>query len=175
MWHPITLLPSVLFWFFLAATLIVMVAFQILDRPLRTSAAPNGIVSFELAGSVEKARAMIESWDEQARLYTAVGLGLDYLFMLLYATTIAIACSWSAEVYATAGWPLASWGGLLAWGVWLAAVLDGVENYSLWRLLKGPVVNPWPGIARWCACIKFALIAIGILYGLVGGIVYLLA
>ena len=175
MWHPVILLPFPLFWPLLLATFIVMVAFQFLDRPLRTSAAPNGIVSFELAGSVEKARAMLESWDERARLYTALGLGLDYLFMLLYATTIALACLWSADVYATAGWFLAGWGGLMAWGVWLAAVLDGIENYSLWRLLKGPVVKPWPGIAHWCASIKFALIAISILYAVIGGIVYVLA
>jgi len=174
MWHPVDLLPFTLFWPFLIATLSVMAVFQILDRPLRTPAAPNGIVSFELAGNVDAARAMIESWDERARLYTAFGLGFDYLFMLLYATTIAIACLWSADVYALAGWSLAGWGGLLAWGVWIAAVLDGIENYSLWQLLKGPVTNPWPGVARWCASIKFALIAIGILYGVAGGVVHLL-
>ena len=174
MWHPVDLLPFTLFWPLLIATLIVMAVFQLLDRPLRTSAAPNGIVSFELAGSVENARAMIDSWDDRTRLYTALGLGLDYLFMLLYATTIAIACLWSAGVYAMSGWPIAGWGGLVAWGVWLAAALDGVENYSLWQLLKGPVVNPWPGIARWCASIKFALITIAMLYGITGGIVHLL-
>ncbi len=172
MWHPVTLIPFTMFWPLLIATLIVMAAFQILDRPLRTPAAPYGIVSFELAGNTDAARAMIDSWDDRARLYAAFGLGLDYLFMLLYATTIAIACLWIADIYALAGWPLAGWGVLVAWGVWLAAVLDGIENYALWRLLTGPVVNPWPGIARWCASFKFVLIAIGILYGIAGGIIY---
>jgi len=173
MWHPVVLFPFSLFWPFLVATLLVMVIFQYLDRPLRTSAAPWGVVSFELAGSVERARDMIDSWDDHARLSVAFGLGFDYLFMLLYATTIAIACVWSAEVYGALDWWLAGLGGLMAWGVWLAAVLDGIENYSLWRLLSGLVSDPWPGIARWCASIKFILIAVSMIYGIAGGIVYL--
>lgn len=174
MWHPVVLFSFSLFWPLLAATLLVLVIFQFLDRPLRTSAAPWGVVSFELAGRAEKARAIIDSWDDHARLSAALGLGLDYLFMLLYATTIAIACLWSAEVYKELGWWMADLGGLMAWGVWLAAVLDGVENYSLWRLLSGPVSNPWPRIAWWCASIKFVLIAISMIYGIAGGAVYLL-
>ncbi len=169
-----TVLPFSLFWPLLAATLVVMALFQILDRPLRTPAAPWGIVSFELAGSMDKAQAMIDSWDEHARLSAAFGLGLDYLFMVLYATTIALACLWSAQVYGELGWWLVDLGGLLAWGVWLAALLDGIENISLWQLLKGPVSDPWPSIARWCASIKFVLIAFSMIYGIAGGIVYLL-
>ena len=174
MWHPVALLDNTLFWPLLATTLFVMVLFQFLDRPLRTPAAPWGVVSFELAGSVEKAGSMIDSWDDRARLSAALGLGLDYLFMLLYATTIAIACLWSAGVYDSLGWGLAGLGGLMAWGVWLAALLDGIENYSLWQLLKGPVSDPWPGVARWCASIKFTLIAISMVYGIAGGVIHLL-
>ncbi len=173
MWHPVVSLSFSLFWPLLVATLLVMALFQFLDRPLRTPAAPWGVVSFELAGSVDKARSIIDSWDDQARLSAAFGLGLDYLFMVLYATTIAIACLWSADIYGSLGWWLAGLGGLMAWGVWLAALLDGIENYSLWRLLSGPVSDPWPKIARWCATIKFILITIAMIYGIAGGIVYL--
>jgi hypothetical protein len=174
MWHPVVLLPFSIFWPFLVVTLLVMALFQFLDRPLRTPASPWGVVSFELAGSVDKARSIINSWDDHARLSAAFGLGLDYLFMVLYATTIAIACLWSGNVYGSLGWPLANLGDLIAWGVWFAALLDGIENYSLWRLLSGPISDPWPKIAWWCASIKFILITIGMIYGIAGGIVYLL-
>ena len=37
-----------------------MVAMWLLDQPLRTAAAPHGIVSFELAGDVPTAQAILD-------------------------------------------------------------------------------------------------------------------
>jgi len=65
-------------------------------------------------------------------------------------------------------WPLASLGVVLAWGQWLAAILDAVENLGLTLILFASVVSPWPEIARWCATLKFALILLGLVYALYG-------
>jgi hypothetical protein len=125
--HPLAAVPTHkrgrLFWLFFGLTLIVMVALTILGAPLQTAAAPTGIVSYELAGDAPTAQAMLDSWDEVAKIYAGFNLGLDYLFLLLYSTTIAMAILWLADSLKLQGWALslAVW---LAWGQWLAAAME---------------------------------------------------
>ena len=110
--HPLECISSAarkpLFFAFLAGTLVLFAVFQLLDAPLRTSAAPNGIVSFELAGTPFQSQAIIDSWHEMAYLVSSVegepvpgfinhaysfavfGLGIDYLFMPIYSTALAL-------------------------------------------------------------------------------------
>lgn len=47
-------------------TLLLMVVMNVIGAPLITAAAPAGIVSYELAGSVEKTIDIINSWDQNA-------------------------------------------------------------------------------------------------------------
>jgi hypothetical protein len=156
-----------LFVALLVLTLGVAGALRSLDDALRTADAPNGIVSFELAGSAERAGRILASWNEDARVRAAFGLGLDFLFLVLYSTTIAWACLWAAKQLRGAG-PLAALGVPLAWGQWCAALLDAVENVALWALLVGPVTAPWPRLAQVCAIPKFALVFAGLLYAAIG-------
>lgn len=149
----------------LVCTLFLMVVSQIINTPLRTSAAPASIVSFELARTPVNAQAMITSWDTRTQLFAAFGLGFDYLFMPFYAFTIALACLLASGRHKN--W-FASIGIWLGWGAFLAAFLDAIENIGLWNSLLGQVSNPWPAISFWCAIIKFTLILLGIFYGLVG-------
>lgn len=152
-----------LFWLCLALTLAAMAVLQQVDAPLQTAAAPQGIVSFELAGDLAGAQAILASWDARARIFAGFSLGFDYLFMPLYAASIALALVWAAGQWG-AGW--ASRLGLgLAWGQGLAALCDAVENLALWRLLTGEG-DPWPALAQSMALIKFGLIGLGILYAL---------
>jgi hypothetical protein len=82
--HPLDFLPlnarKPLFFLFLGLTAAFFAVFQVLDQPMRTPAAPAGIVSFELAGNTDKAGAMLASWNAGARLNAAFGLGFDFLF-----------------------------------------------------------------------------------------------
>lgn len=158
---------TAVFWLLAALTLVVLVVLQVVGRPLQTAAAPQGIVSYELAGDAASTQAILDSWDLNARVHAGFSLGLDYLFMPLYATTIALGCLWGANTLLRRGWPLVALGELLAWGVWLAALCDVVENITLWRLLVGPVAVPWPELARWCALIKFSLVGLGLVYVMV--------
>ena len=66
-----------------AVTLALVAAMNSVGRPLIDELAPFGIVSFEFAGDLEAARAMLASWGERGRLYAALGLGLDYLFLII--------------------------------------------------------------------------------------------
>jgi hypothetical protein len=175
--HPFDFIPPGwwprFFWPLLGLTIVLMAVFLITGAPLTTEAAPYGVVSFEVAGSVENAQKIIASWDANAQLRASFGLGLDYLFMVVYASTIAFGCGISANSLRKQGWPLAEWGHLLAWGGILAALLDAVENIALTILLWGTLANPWPAMARWCAIFKFFLIFIGIVYVIYGGVVAL--
>jgi hypothetical protein len=149
----------------LAWTILLMVISQVINAPLRTSSAPVSIVSFELAFTKTNAQAMVSSWDTRSKLYAAFGLGFDYLFMPSYAFTIALACLLVAS--RLPGWS-AALGAWMAWGVFLAAFLDAVENVGLWQTLLGPIGSTWPAISFWCAIFKFTLILLGIAYGLIG-------
>jgi hypothetical protein len=186
--HPLESIPSTsrkpLFFAFLAGTLILFAVFRVLDAPLRTSAAPNGIVSFELAGTPFQAQAIIDSWHEMAYLvssvegepvpgfvsrayaFAAFGLGIDYLFMPMYATALALGILLAAGRHG--GW-FATFGAWLGWGAYAAAIFDAVENYALARmLLMNQVWSPYPEVAAVSAALKFGLLALGLVFALVG-------
>ena len=145
----------------LLATAIVFVGMNTVNAPLKTSAAPAGVVSWELARTLERSLEMLASWDETARLHAALGLGLDYLFMVAYGLALALGCSLVARGQHGR---LRQLGVLLAWGALLAALLDAVENYALARLLFGSERAQWASLAFWCAAPKFALVAAGLVY-----------
>jgi hypothetical protein len=186
--HPLESIPSTsrkpLFFAFLAGTLILFAVFRVLDTPMRTSAAPSGIVSFELAGTPFQAQAIIDSWHEMAYLvssvegepvpgfvsrayaFAAFGLGIDYLFMPVYATALALGILLAAGRHK--GW-FAAFGVWLGWGAYTAALFDAVENYALARmLLMNQVWSPYPEVAAFSATVKFVLLLLGLFYALVG-------
>jgi hypothetical protein len=175
--HPLENISSTarkpLFWTFLIGTLILFAVFRALDAPLRTSAAPNGIVSFELAGTPFQAQNIIDSWHEtvpnmvsHAYSFAAFGLGLDYLFMPLYATALALGILLVAGRHRGRFSGLGIW---LGWGAYAAALFDAVENYALARmLLMNQVWSPYPEIAAFSATVKFGLLLLGLFYVLVG-------
>ena len=177
--NPFEFIPSGwwprFFWTLLVLTIMLMVVFTITGAPLTTEAAPYGVVSFELAGTIEKTEKIIMSWEADARERAAFGLGLDYLFMVVYASTIAFGCGMASNVLRREKWPLVSLGAWLGWGVILAAVLDAFENIALTTIIFSGVSSPWPEIARWCAYLKFALIFVGIAYAFYGGAVALVS
>ncbi len=171
MQKPTTYQP--LFWPALIIALAVFAVFRVINAPLQNAAAPNGIVSFELAGSVPRAQAIMDAWDARARLYAAFGLGLDYLFMVGYALAIGLGCLRAAGILGRRRPELAGLGSVLAWGMAAAALLDATENLALARMLfAGSASAPWPALAAACAAIKFALVALGLLYALAGAVVW---
>ena len=170
--HPLGFIPDgkrkAVFYVALAATLIVMVIFRfVLDPPLQTEAAPQGIVSFELAGSQLKAEEIIASWDATAQLYAAFGLGFDFLFMPIYAAAIALGVLLAAGRHPGR---FASVGAWIGWGAFVAALFDSAENICLFNLLLGNSGANYAGMAAFYASVKFGLILLGIGYALIGWI-----
>jgi hypothetical protein len=154
----------------LAVTLVVMISLQVLGAPLQTDAAPLGIVSFELAGNLPVAQSMLESWGPIGRVYAGVNLGLDYLFLFAYAGSIGLGCALLAQSLSRRIRSLSRAGVILAWGLIAAGLLDAVENYALIHVLLGSQRELWPVVARWCAIPKFLIVAVGLLFLILGSI-----
>ncbi len=152
-----------------ALTLVLVAVMAALDAPLKTDEAPLGIVSFELAGTLPKARAILASWEGRAETYAALSLGLDYLFLLTYSFSIALGCTLLAGREEDRSPALARVGFILAWAQLGAAALDAVENYALIRLLLGSAEGGWAALAWGCAVPKFGAVLLGLLYLIVAG------
>ena len=152
-------------------TLGVMVSLQVLGAPLRTEAAPGGIISFEFGGDLETSQAILDSWGQEGKIYAGLQLGLDYLFMPAYALAIGLGCVLVSSSFQRASAALTHLARWLVWGQFLAAGLDALENYALIRLLLGSVNSLWPSTAYWSATVKFGLVGVGLLYVLVGTVV----
>ena len=185
--HPLESIPDHyrkrMFLAFLFPTLLLFAVFRVLDQPLQTDAAPKGIVSFELAGDPAMARAVLDSWKQFSLLlssvagrpnsdivnvpyvFAAFGLGIDYLFMPLYAFALSFGTLLATQKHSGV---IKSFGALAGYGAFAAALFDAVENYSLFQTLLGVSQSGYPAIAAFCASIKFGLLILGLLVCLAG-------
>jgi hypothetical protein len=149
-----------------AVYLVVQLAIASVNGPLSTDSAPNGIVSFELAGNAAKATRMVSEWRQAGAVDEAgFSLGFDFLYMPLYgmllaALVIAVARRWARARTA---------GRFVAWGVFLAVAFDVVETASLTRVLDDPSNGGLAAVARACALSKFGLLVVALLFVVVVG------
>ncbi len=148
----------------LISTLGLGISLQALGSPLKTSAAPAGIVSFEFAGTLDLAREIVDSWGTKGRVFAGLNLGLDYLFLVSYTICIGLGCMLLARSVVGRFRFLHSIGMVLAWGQVGAGLLDALENYALIRVLLGSARDYWPAVARGCAIPKFLLAALGLIF-----------
>jgi hypothetical protein len=156
--------------FFFILSLLAMVSLQVTGAHLITDVSPSGILSFEFAGELSAAQNMVNSWGQTGRVYAGLNLGLDYLFLLVYAFAIGLGCVLVARRLSPRTTFFANLGLLIAWNQLAAAFLDGVENYALIRVLFGTEMAVWPVVARWCAIPKFLIVGAGLIYVIVGTI-----
>lgn len=74
----------------LAATAVLLVALILINQPLKTGAAHQGIVSFQLAGNAEQALAIVQSWGQEGLQWARLSLWLDFLFIPVYCITLIL-------------------------------------------------------------------------------------
>ena len=170
--HPLTQIqPSRRTHYFyplLGLTLLLMLVMNFVGLPLNTPAAPQGIISFEFAATPTRTQQMLDSWSPEGLVRAGFIQGLDFLFPLAYSTTVGLACIMASAVLERRRQAVSRFGAPLAWGLWIAALLDYLENFALVTLLFGWVQSPWPQIAAVCAAIKFALLLLGLVYAFYG-------
>ena len=133
------------FWWTVLVTFVVGGLMAWLGRPLvDPEIAPLGIVSLELASSAAETEAILALWRDTPLGLTLAGfhLGLDYLFLVLYAAAIATGCERAAERWQGRDAQIAR---TLGWAAMLAAAFDAVENALLLRALFGEASDFRPG------------------------------
>lgn len=96
---------------------------------------------------------------------------LDLLYLFTYAVALSAACVVVAARAADRGrTQLAALGPRIAWLAVAAAALDAVEDVAILLVLDGQTGQPWPAIAFGSSVVKFALLAVVIVY-LIAGLV----
>lgn len=89
----------------------------------------------------------------------------DFLYLFCYSTLLAAGVIGVTRAVKSHRVRLfARW---LAWGQWLAGLLDGIENYGILHNAAGSPSDLWALTSAYCATVKFALVIVGTLYVLV--------
>jgi hypothetical protein len=140
-----------------------------LDLELRNEVAVNGIVSFELARTGERAGAILGSWDASAREAALLLQGLDYLYLFVYPALFSLLVR---RVAVRLGGAWESVGVGVGRGVLLCAPLDAIENQALIAQLREGASDALARRAWLAATPKFALLflAVGFLLACGGAI-----
>ncbi|MCJ7802329.1 MAG: hypothetical protein MUP82_08255 [Candidatus Marinimicrobia bacterium] len=149
-------------------TIIIFLTLGYFDRSLITENAPKGIISFEFAKNMDKSISIISSWDLSAQVNAGLSLGIDFLFLIVYAIFFATACYLVAQKYIYKNNLMYKTGLLIAKLQFVAALFDAIENFVLIKLLLGSNNNIFSLIAYYFASIKFVIIGIGIIYIIIG-------
>lgn len=157
--HSSTLppLPRGLKWGMVLMPLLFVVL-VILNQPLQTGAAPQGMISFQLAGSAQQAAAILASWGDTGVNRAWAALLVDFIFIPVYLLTLLL-----LTTYLTADRPgirerkVARWVRLL---FVTAGVSDVAENVLLINNLETPT-DAIGGAAAVCALVKFATLLLG--------------
>lgn len=157
------LLSGRTFLVLLGVSLLLVLSMNLINVPLRTAAAPGGIVTLEFAGDLATVKTILQSWQDNL-FFAGLSLGLDFLFLLAYSVTIAVGCLLLAGRLEERSALAAQVGRWLAGGQLLAAALDTIENLALVRLLAGSESAFLPRLAAWCAGPKFLLVGLGLIY-----------
>ena len=143
-----------------------------LDQFLINDTCTGVIISFELARDLETARSYLNSWGEKGKIALSLGLGIDFLFPIAYATFLAILIHklnfalWFNKSFFKAG-------NLLIWCLFLAAVFDYVENIALINLVLGDMKQFWVSISFYFALSKFCVIFTSFVYILINFCIFL--
>jgi hypothetical protein len=149
-------------------TLIAFLSMRPFLEPLITPEAPSGIISFELAKTLEQSQAMLSSWNTNAKINAGLSFGIDFLFLFFYSFLFALICFSVAKKYKNNIKWFYKLGIYIAFLQFAAAIFDAIENIALIKLLLGSNNDIHSSIAYYFASVKFAIIAIGIIYIVIG-------
>lgn len=156
-----------------AATLVFNLVLTWIDSRLKATGGP-GILGLEFAGSLERVEEIRAEWGGHGEYLARLSLWIDFGFMASYGAFFALAGVAVREFAAGRGLRKLAAIGILAPSCAVAAALFDVAENAIWLLLLGGHLGfAAPAIATACAILKFALIAVAILYSLAGLIAWL--
>jgi hypothetical protein len=138
-----------------AAAVAGLLAVIPLDQRVRGAAAPRGIVSYELAGTADRARAILDQWADGSVVGVAKAMMLiDLAYPLIYGLALLTGLRWAATKAGRAPWLRR-----MSWMAIAAPAADYVENAALiGQLWTDRATTLSAGLAAAAAWVKFALI-----------------
>ncbi|MGV0626866.1 hypothetical protein [Mycolicibacter minnesotensis] len=143
------------------ATLAYTAVMLVLERAMRKTGGP-GIVAFEVAGNAERAQEILDAWGPEGRRWARWSLWLDFGYMLTYGTAALLLIE---RARSRRGDPVAL--RLIPIG---AVAGDAIEGVALLRAVDGVDIEANARTARIAALTKFALLAVGLVYTVIGSV-----
>jgi hypothetical protein len=130
-----------------------------IDARLMENPPNNGIVAFELAGSADHARGIIDGWGPELSILARKSITVDFVFIPGYALLFFSITMFVSLLFTGAP---RTWIRRAAFLPIVSGLADVVENIFLLLVLKSPhdIPDLYPRIAAWCATVKFALLAV---------------
>ena len=149
------------------ATLGLLLAMSPAEDRMQETGGP-GVVSFELAGSQDRADEILAEWGEDGQDAARESLWIDFGFLLAYGTFLTLALAAVRDLARDRGWRrLARVGGAAVSFGALAAAFDALENVCL-LLTLDEAGAAFPALATIFAACKFILLTAAIAYLLAG-------
>ena len=153
---------SIVILCFLVGTMILM---RFYNSPLKNEIAPAGIISFEIAKDIKKSVLILNTWNEEAMSSAKKSLYFDFLFLCIYSTFIGLLIFKLNRTLKVKKHIITE---IMIGAVFLSAFFDVIENVALLKLIYGNLEQLWSSVAYYFAILKFVILAIAIVYILVG-------
>ncbi len=142
---------------------------EFINRNLETALTPDGFISIALAQDSQTAQIILHSWTQAGLLpYAFFSLGLQFLWLVSFSTTLSFACVWASQKMMIEDW--VEIGKLLAWTQWMGALVGAAAGITVGFLLGGRLESPWPAFAYWFTLYELLAFAFGAAYA-AGGLV----
>lgn len=122
---------------------------------------PKNIIAFEFAKTTEQANAIMEMWGTHGVELARTGIYLDFIFLILYATTIMLGCKVAARYSSRP--MVVQIGNILSISIWMAALCDSIENLAMLNTLA-EISSTTVSIAYYFAALKFSIVLICMLF-----------
>jgi hypothetical protein len=169
MWNPSSLVPAGMRWWLVVISIVLFLTANCFMKKLVGTVQPPPLC-LQFAWGEVGASQILEKWSEADKRAVRLNLALDFVFIAIYVTGIALACGLAANALDAARWPGGGGkGSIFAWALIIAGLLDAVENGAQLLMLAGSRTQPWPALASVCASLKFFLAGVALLYALYGG------
>lgn len=169
MWNPSSLVSAGMRPWVLLISVVLSFAVNRYMKQLVAAVLPPPL-RLQFAWSEVRASKILEKWSDADKRAVRLNLVLDFLFIAIYVTGLAVTCALAADAIIAAGWQGGGrMGHTFAGAIVIAGLLDAVENLAQLLMLAGPRTQPWPALASACASIKFFLATVTVLYALYGG------
>lgn len=148
----------------LALSTALFIALLVMNQPLKTASAPQGMLSFQLAGTAQQAQAILASWQPNNVSLAQASLWVDFLFIAAYlAVLLQLTRRFSLDRPGVREKIIAKWVRLL---FIVAGTSDVIENIALLNNFNPPD-NSLSVAASMFSLLKFT----GLLLGLAGLII----